>query len=113
MTTCTNGPAAGKTFQIDRAPIYMRVTEENGSFDCLNNPEDKPFPKEKLHAYRMKEFKGRAHLKFRRGGAWVTIADYELCDPQPDDSVMRDNKRWIQWAEAQPHYNPDGYHAAT
>jgi hypothetical protein len=106
MTSFTNGPAQDQTLMLKRAPIFLRVVQDNaGKFDALDQPEDTPRPGEKLYAYRIREKPGGCHLSIRcrgkRGGGFYTIASYELVEVQPDQAFMADANHWGAWCHAQ------------
>lgn len=98
MTTFVDGPAQGQCLRLRVAPFFLRVTEEGGKWDALNEWEDTPRPGEKLHAYQLVEKPGMCHLYFGGGkGGWYAIAKYQFVADQPDDQTMRENARWAHW----------------
>lgn len=107
MTSFTNGPAQGHSLMLKRAPIFLRVVEDNaGKFDALDQPEDTPRPGEKLYAYRIREIPGMCHMSMRgargqRTGGFYTIASYELCEEQPHQDFMANADQWGAWCHAQ------------
>lgn len=104
MITFRDGPAAGHTLLLQRAPLYLRVTRDaQGTIDALDMPEDEPQPGETLFAYVRMTDPERVHLRMappRRSGFYAR-AEYALVEPQPEDAVMRDRDRWCEWASAQ------------
>jgi hypothetical protein len=107
MTSFTNGPAKGQTLMLKRAPIFLRVVQDNaGKFDALDQPKDTPRPGEKLYAYRIREKPGSCHMSMRgatgqRTGGFYTIASYELVEEQPDQATMANADHWGAWCHAQ------------
>jgi hypothetical protein len=102
MTRFTDGPAKGQALMLRRAARFIRVTEENGKWDALDQLEDKPRPAEKLYAYEaIQETVGYAFIDFRgkqkgRSGRYA-IAVYRIVNPQPTDEQMRSNDAWTAW----------------
>lgn len=81
----------------------MRVTEEAGKFDALDQPEDAPKVSEKLHAYRIVGTPGWCHINRGGGrGGMYTVATYQFVETQPDDKTMRDTDLWRAWCYEQP-----------
>jgi hypothetical protein len=107
MLTFLDGPAKGRRgLLIHRAPIYLRVVQApDGSFDTLDQPEDTPRASETVHAYRRVSLDGNCHVsrtvKGRRVGGFYVMATYTLCDPQPADTILRDDGAWREWATEQ------------
>lgn len=110
MTKFLNGPAAGQTLMLKRAPIYLRVTRDDKHalspvWDALDQPEDTPMGGESVFAYKCKGTPGMAMVDGRDkkgkkwGGAFV-IAEYELCEVQPTDAEMRSTPAWQAWCRA-------------
>jgi hypothetical protein len=115
MLTFVDGPAAGKTIGLRRAPRFLRITrrrfllgmEDPGEeFDGLDQPGDIARHDESLYAYETKKLEGRAHMRFsgkaKSASGIYDIAEYRFIEPQPADDIMRDNKKWIAWCERQP-----------
>lgn len=110
MTTFLDGPAIGKTLMLRRTPIFLRVTEEGGSFDALNSPGDTARPTEKLFAYVMVRHHGSVHLNIAGGkGGVFQRCDYKLIELQPADAEMRDQWTWGEWVENNKHKAPSSF----
>ncbi len=46
------GPADGQEFICSRAPVLIRVVKsQSGRWDCLDQLDDEPQPREKIHLY--------------------------------------------------------------
>lgn len=100
MTTFDDGPAKGQLLRLKRAPFFLRVVEDNGKWDALDQFEDHPKPHEKLYAYKCKEHPGVCHLHMAGGrGGWYAVATYLFVKNQPSDSDMRTEDAWHQWCE--------------
>lgn len=100
MTTFLDGPAKGKTLMLKRAARFLRVVENDGSFDALDQPCDVPTPNEKLYAYTVVGDVGHCHIHASRGrGGFYPIANYKLVEAQPTEAEMRDNASWRAWCE--------------
>lgn len=101
MTTFIDGPAKGQHFMIRRTPIFVRVTEENGKWDILNDVGDSPRPTETPHAYVLTERPGMCCVRASGGrGGIFQSGVYRHCNPQPDEATMRDEKAWTAWTHA-------------
>lgn len=101
MTTFTDGPAKGQNLMLQRIPKYLRVTEENGKFDALNNLTDTPRATEKIYAYIHVGQAGYCHIRRKGGGGFYAIASYQFIPEQPVDSVMRSEEAWTKWVYEQ------------
>lgn len=101
MTKFENGPAAGVTLMLRRAPVFLRVTQRGGKFDALDQLDDRPHEREKLTAYALKERPGWASIRASNGGGgFFPVATYEVIEAAPDDATMRDETAWRAWCEA-------------
>jgi len=108
MTKFFNGPAAGQTLMLHRTPIFLRVCEKGGKFDALDQLTDTPEPGETLTVYRVVERTGIVHLNIRGGkGGFFPIAGYQVCEEQPDQTVMRDTRLWQNWCKAEIKRRPE------
>lgn len=105
MTSFLDGPAAGQSLMLKRAPIFLRVTHDGKDFDALDQPGDEARPGEKLLAYQLTRVPGHCHMLIRGKGkgasGFYTMATYRYCSDQPDQPTLRDNSRWQTWCEAQ------------
>lgn len=107
MSTFHNGPAAGVTLQLSRAPIFLRVVRSSaGVWDALNQPDDTPAADEEIFVYQLDAKPLTAHVDGldehgRRFGRWLAIASYHLYATQPPDSILRDNTQWTAWCHQQ------------
>lgn len=102
MTTFQDGPAAGKHLSLHRAAMFLRVVEENGKFDALDQLDDTPKPTEKIYAYTIVGKPGMCHVNRGGGrGGFYALATYRLCTKQPPDDVMRDSAAWEAWVRSQ------------
>lgn len=103
MTTFLNGPAAGKTLALQRAPLLMRVViGAYGEVDALDFLGDTPSDHETIHVYRRLAKPIRYHLN-RTGqrGGWYQMARYELNPAQPAEWQARETGAWQQWCREQ------------
>jgi hypothetical protein len=104
MTRFTDGPAAGKTLMLRRAPVFLRVVRNaKGEWDALDQLGDQPEPSETIVAYRKVKDDGWVHLRSAKRGAsgFYLSAQYAVVDPQPDDSTMRSTQAWRAWCYEQ------------
>lgn len=120
MTKTHDGPAAGQTFLIRRAPWLLRVVQApDGKWDALDQIDDHPHPGERIWVYRIQGEAGIAHIDRtnprtgRREGIWAAFADYYLHSEQPPDEIARANPLWQQWAQGQLHAAKQAAKAAT
>jgi hypothetical protein len=98
MVTFQDGPAIGQKLMLRRAPKYLRVVEENGKFDALDQPSDTPRETETLYAYQLVGEPGMMHLNGGKGRhGFFAIANYQLVKKQPTDEQMRNLKAWLVW----------------
>lgn len=103
MTRFIDGPAAGQTLCLRRAPRYIRaVRSRSGEWDALDQPGDEPKPAEAVCAYELAGEPTRVHIKAQKRGAsgWFAVASYIYADGQPDDATMRDRAKWEAWCKA-------------
>lgn len=110
MTTFLDGPAAGKSLTLHRTPQFLRVVDNCGQWDALDQPDDAPELSETIYAYRVRRVLGSAFIdgqdrQGRRRGFRIAIVEYQHVEPQPDQATMRSQDGWAQWCEAQPKRN--------
>jgi len=124
MTRFLEGPAAGMTLSLRRAPLFLRVVRNDaGQFDALDQFTDAPTSNETLFVSRRKGEAGTCHIDYtdaktrRRSGKWFTVAEYELFAVQPADDVLRSTEAWRTWCleqvKATTEGNGDGQKADT
>ncbi len=117
MTNFLDGPAAGITLMLRRAPLFLRVTYDKTfasavckkgrtEWDALDMLDDTPAAHEFLYAYRREGNAGSVHIDGRdsktgrRFGRTYTTAEYVLVQEQPDDETMRSAEKWQAWCTA-------------
>lgn len=107
-TTFIDGPAAGASLMLHRAPVYLRVVIDasSGGVDALDQLDDVPAPGESLHAYQWDHADpalSRFHIRCSRGSktpsGWYESANYRLVPDQPSDEIMRDVSKWREWCQ--------------
>jgi hypothetical protein len=108
MTRFVNGPAAGITLGLRRAPLYLRVARMDDvdgkvTWDALDQLDDKVRPGETLYAYRKVPGSDQGVVCIRRakGGGCFHMAEYSVVEPQPDQDTMRHAGRWRRWCEVE------------
>lgn len=101
MTQFIDGPANGQNLMLRNARRFLRVTEFNGKWDALDQPQDRPEPHEKLYAYQVDGPVSMFHIRSGKKGAsgFYAMANYKICTDQPGDPVMRDQALWEEWCE--------------
>lgn len=113
MTRFMDGPAAGVTLMLRRAPFFLRAVQrpakpgwsDMGEWDALDQLDDRPSADETIVVYRLRpSTQSRMHVCARgrgaRAGGWYEGGEYEVVAQQPDDAVARDTDRWREWAFA-------------
>jgi len=101
MTSFIDGPAKGQHLMLKRAARFIRVVDEVGKWDALDQPEDTPKATEKIYAYQVHGDVRACHINRGGGrGGFYPIAEYRFIVDQPDDATMRDADRWRAWCEA-------------
>jgi hypothetical protein len=105
MTHFEDGPAKGQILTLGRSPVFLRVVEKDGTWDALDQVDDKPAVGERVHVYRLHGSTGTAFIDGRdprtgrRFGRAVSIANYRLHTNQPGDEVTRSVSNWRAWCE--------------
>ncbi len=105
MHTFLDGPAKGTVLTCQRAPLFLRVViDPNGVIDALDSLADTPAPDEKITVYFQVGNKGSVHYSGRnkdgkRFGRFEEVADYAVCQEQPDDETARNATAWRAWCE--------------
>jgi hypothetical protein len=109
-----DGPAAGVSLMLRRAPVVLRVvsrpprgkddTVAHGlAWDALDQLDDLPEPRETVHVYRRQRDPTWFHLcirgKGKRAAGFYAVADYRLYWRQPDGTITRDTAAWRAWCE--------------
>ncbi len=85
-----DGPAAGVSLELSRAPKLLRVAKCGDQFRALEKLDDEPFDLELCSVYV-----GRSSTwKEYEGGE---SSDYELMIPQPFDHEIRETDDWRAW----------------
>lgn len=100
MTSFVEGPAKGQHLMLKRAAQFIRVVEEAGKWDALDQPEDTPKPTEKIYAYQVHGEVNTCHIRASGGrGGFYPIANYRVVAEQPDDATMRHDGLWTAWCK--------------
>lgn len=110
VTRFQDGPAAGKTLMLKRAPIFPRVVvhSETGEVDALDQVDDSPRPGETCHAYILTGRPGSCHINRGGGrGGFYPVSEYRLVAEQPGQNTMRDLVAWRAWTENHAHLIPE------
>jgi hypothetical protein len=105
MIRFLDGPAEGKTLELRRAPVLLRVAIDGETVDALDQLSDTPRDTETLYVYRLEGKASSYHLlvrgpKARERGGWWAYAEYVSVpmDEQPDQETLQDTERWREWA---------------
>lgn len=97
MTRFLDGPAKGKVLMLQRAPLYLRVTEKAWKFDALDLLEDTPEPGETLYVYEQIGEPGFCFIDGAKVHGRFVTAEYRICTEQPAQSILADTKSWKDW----------------
>lgn len=101
MTKFIDGPAQGQTLLLKRGPRFLRVVEQDGKWDALDQLEDEPEPGESIHVYEAHGPIGSCHLNISGGrGGWFIIGEYRHLPEQPTEEQKRVTRAWREWCEA-------------
>lgn len=99
MIKFVDGPAAGQTLMVRRAPLFLRaVISEASEWDALDQLTDLPTPVETCHVYVRVREPGRVHLHGPKIGGWYATGSYRYYEPQPAQAILRRRETWEQWA---------------
>lgn len=108
MTRFLDGPAAGVTLFLKRAPVYLRAVQNAdgpthpGDWDALDQLDDHPRASERIVVYRLEGEPTFCHInRGRKGGGFYRGGMYRVVDPQPSDTELRTDAGWRGWAAAQ------------
>ena len=104
MIRFVDGPAAGQTMLLHRAPRFLRVVRgPGGKWDACDQLDDVPADDETITVYaRGPEKPGVLHVNMGRlGGGWYVVAAYRLQPAQPADWQARETSAWQDWCRDQ------------
>jgi hypothetical protein len=100
-----DGPAAGSTLSLQRAPVYLRVViDPAGKVDALDQLDDMPEDDEVVYVYT-KDPAGSSGTLFAcgRGGAGGhSQRGHYRHEAEVDGEAFRDNPDWQDWASNNP-----------
>jgi hypothetical protein len=105
MLKFIDGPAAGVSLMLRRAPVLLRVTcNAAGKWDGLDQPQDEAEAVEQIYVYQLVEKPAPYHLcirgKNRRDGGWYWSGTYRfLPDHQPEHRTLCNNAWWGRWCD--------------
>lgn len=98
-----NWAAQSVYLQLARVPLFLRFTVIGKTWDALDQVDDQPNPGEELIAAKLSG-RGTVHIdrtvKGKRVGEWIPTADYDPCEEQPSQDVMRSTVLWREWCHA-------------
>lgn len=99
MTKFLDGPAAGKTCDTRRAPVFLRAVIDGttGKVDVLDQLDDTPTPSETVSVYERVTMP--AFFCVRPGGCFES-ADYAHM-PHIDGELLRETGAWQAWANSE------------
>lgn len=105
MISFLDGPAAGESLALHRAPKLLRVVRtRKGEWDALDQLDDEPKPSEQIFVYRRRDDLpiSRLHLLCGRGrnsgSGWYWTASYSVLEVQPGEHDTRTTAAWQAWA---------------
>lgn len=105
MITFLDGPAAGVSLMLRRAPKLLRATcARNGKWDALDQLVDEPTASEAIHVYALASDVRSFHLlirgKGKKAGGFYVTAEYRHVAEQPADEHVRTTEAWRAWCWA-------------
>jgi hypothetical protein len=102
MSRFLDGPAAGVSLLIKRAPALLRAVQKpDGSWDALDQFTDRPERNERIVVYRRVTEPATVHInRGRHGCGWQQMADYRVLAEQPADADVRQTSAWQAWANS-------------
>lgn len=106
MSRFLDGPAAGTTLLLGRAPVFLRAVQNTtGTWDALDQLEDEPQHDELIVLYQQVSEPRMMHLqrsvKGQRVCGWYLMADYRVVTDPPEESILRSRPAWQRWAMAE------------
>lgn len=110
MSRFLDGPAEGVEIVARRAPMYLRVVQDQVTlkWDVLDQPDDTPSPSELVFVYRRVESTFGAVQACGRGNGGgcreYQHADYRHVEVEGEQ--FRDTGAWRHWALSQPEARP-------
>jgi hypothetical protein len=111
MATFLDGPAAGASLALRRAPIFLRVViGPRGKVDALDQLDDEPNANESVHVYRKRVDGPRGHVCGRPGGCFE-LGEYRYLPDAPGEE-LRAKAAWRTWVEQQAEASLSGRSAA-
>jgi hypothetical protein len=99
-----DGPAAGATLSLRRAPYLLRViVDTSGGIDALDQLDDEPTEEEEVFVYALAAPPQKAHVcyggKDRHRSGWFEFGIYRHL-PDVDGERLRETTAWRVWATA-------------
>jgi hypothetical protein len=102
MTRFLDGPAAGVTLMLRRAPVFLRaVTTDGGTWDALDQLDDSPQSTERIVVYRLDGEPTWCHIRATKGGGVYRGGAYRVLEHQPADERVRSTAAWRAWVGEQ------------
>jgi hypothetical protein len=108
VTRFLDGPAAGTTLYLKRAPVYLRAVQgpagptHAGDWDALDQLEDEPRSSERIVVYRLEGEPTFCHInRGGRGSGFYRGGAYRVVEPQPTDLEVRSTAAWRAWVSVQ------------
>jgi len=107
MAKFLDGPAAGVSLSLRRAPMLLRVVQnrETKTWDALDQLTDSPADNEDIYLYYIHPesfFKAHVCRSPRRLSGWLEEADYSLLPAtllRIDEEILRDQEVYAAWCE--------------
>lgn len=109
MTQVEDGPAAGVSLLLRRAPLYLRLVFDLalGTWDALDQVDDDARTTETITIYRRVGQPTWMHMRASRGrGGVYRGGRYRVVSPQPTDPEVRTSSAWQRWVMSQPDVQP-------
>jgi hypothetical protein len=98
MIEVVDGPAAGKSFAIRRAPLLLRLVHEErrDRWDALDQVGDFPQDDEKVFVYQRAP--GSWGVCYVRPCGRYEMGRYSQVATDVDEAVLRETSAWQEWA---------------
>lgn len=101
MIELLDGPAAGQTLNLRRAPVMLRIVESKGKWDGLDQPDDEPRRGETVHVYIQVGTTMQGHIRSSKPGVggFFVHAKYRYFPDQPSVEHVREKSAWAAWCD--------------
>jgi hypothetical protein len=92
--TLLDGPESGEEFEIERAPLFLRITHNGTQSQALDKECQEPNPTDIVYIYLREGSQRQARTE--------NSANYHLHTEYPKDCFVMENHSWRGWVSRQP-----------